>query len=293
MKWMLALAGLLAVSQLMGCQTIGVGIGGIPDRIGEIVGGEFVRDDIDSLKDKPADVAYQSLKNPRFFTRTVLKTIGVDASRYQNSVKEAADRNLTQNDTPARAFEEMVDDLSQKLSSTIPSLAVIKESKNLKALAVGKFKNETGVQSAQISYVVETVADRLLKNQAVTNEFAVIGVDANTRVDILTTIAGANYGDVFQNADGSNFKDVRMKRYHPQDIYVLTGSVFRLPNYDSGVPRMIISTKVRLEHPRTGETIAAEEFKRSYIYHPVRQSWLSDAENEGLRAKMQEAEQKK
>lgn len=283
MKWMLVLVGLLSVAQLMGCQTI-------VRSVGEMT----VKEEINSLKDKPADVAYQSLENPSMVKAALYQSmLGVDPDRYAEGVKAAADRNLTRNDTPARAFEEMVDDLSQKLSSTIPSLAVIKESKNLKALAVGKFKNETGVQGGQISYVVETVADRLLKNQAVTNEFAVIGVDANTRSDILMNIAGTNYDQVFQNADGSNFKDVRMKRYHPQDIYVLTGSVFRLPNYDSGVPRMIISTKVRLEHPRTGETIAAEEFKRSYIYHPVRQSWLSDAENEGLRAKMQEAEQKK
>lgn len=283
MKWMLALVGLLSVAQLMGCQTL-VGT----------AGSAIYKDEINSLKEKPADVAYQSLENPSMVKAALYQSmLGVDPKSYNDSVKAAADRNLTKNDTPARAFEEMVDDLSQKLSSTIPSLAVIKESKNLKALAVGKFKNETGVQGGQISYVVETVADRLLKNQAVTNEFAVIGVDANTRSDILMNIAGSNYDQVFQNADGSNFKDVRMKRYHPQDIYVLTGSVFRLPNYDSGVPRMIISTKVRLEHPRTGETIAAEEFKRSYIYHPVRQSWLSDTENEGLRAKMQEAEQKK
>jgi len=283
MKWMLALAGLLAVAQLMGCQTIG-----------RTAGNLIYEDEINALKDKPADVAYQSLENPNPIKGAAIEALlGVDYKRYNETVIAAADRNLTKNDIPRSAFDEMIVELSQKLSSTIPSLEVIKESKNLKALVVGKFKNETGIQGGEISNVVESVADNLLKNQAVTNEFVVIGVDESTRVDILTTIAGANFDDVFQNADGSNFKDVRMKRYHPQDIYVLTGSVFRLPNYDSGVPRMIISTKVRLVHPRTGVTIAAIEFKRSYIYHPVLQSWLPDAENEGLRAKMQEAEQKK
>mgnify|MGYP000355229012 CR=1 FL=1 len=283
MKWMLALAGLLAVSQLMGCQTIGRATGNL-----------IYEKEINALKDKPADVAYQSLENPSWAKGLLYETmLGVDPKRYNETVTAAADRNLMVNDTPGRAFDEMIVELSQKISSTIPSLPAIKESKNLKALVVGKFKNETGVQGGKISMVVETVADNLLKNQAVTNEFAIISVDASSQNEIIIRVAGSNYEQAFASPDGSNFKDIRIKKYHPQDIYVLTGSVFKLPDYDGGVPRTTISTKVRIEHPRTGETIATEEFNRKYIYHPVRRSWMSDAENEGLRAKMQEAEQKK
>lgn len=259
-----------------------------------LIGGAVMDNKVAALAEKPADVAYKELENPGYLERQVyVSTLGIDPAQFNASVKNTAEQNLSVNNTPDRAFNEMIEELSGRLAATIPNSPEIKNSPNRKFLAVGEFKNDTGISGGRVSHLVQSVADRLVNNTAITNEFDIQGIEATSANDILTSIAGPDYEKVFQNADGSNFRDVRLKRFHPQDVYVLSGSVFRLPDYDQGVPRMTMSTKVRLQHPRTGVTVLAEEFSRNYIYHPARKSWLSEAENEALRAQMNEKETKK
>ena len=239
-----------------------------------------------SLEDLPAEEAWErldanvkkgSVANVIFRTTDIAILNQVDFEKMAKEAEAEAEEASKQAETPARALDEIVADVSEYLVRKLPAHQKVSGSDWRLTLAVGRLVDRSPDQRLQSA--LDEVAYNLMRNDTFARHFSILSSNQSEAEAIIQDLAGSHPDDIY---DPTSMEETGVKKVHPEDLYLLTGET-RIFQEDNN-RKLITRTIIRVEHPATREVVLSEIFKKTYHFHPADMKYISDAENERRRA---------
>lgn len=219
----------------------------------------------------PADWAHARMKADRELLRSGEDVAGLFGSEADldgaiETAVEKAESRAQSADVPDRALNEMADTIAQWIVEDVP------EPDYKAALVIGRLR---GAESdPELQHVLDTLAVKLLQNETFSSRFAILTSTRSEASELIEQYSGDPRD--YLNAMGTNIDKTRIQEVHPDDLYVLHGSLRRSKE---GLV-LHVSANIMISKPRIGEAASAESFRRSYYFHPANLAFESQDEND-------------
>lgn len=239
-------------------------------------------------KQLPPKEAWKAMNDEAIFGKIVDSVTGQALVSQQIERERTNAENIARRTTiPTQAFDEIVDELSQRLATDLPAMAKerFKGEGGVKiALAVGRFRDSTKLDEPELRSALKQAASRLNRNAAFTTYVDLIQYSVEDADSMIKEIGGGK--DDWARPDGSNSVIIDTKTYHPDLIYVLDGELFYRSDVMEDEYKKTFTANIAITHPRsrTASNGLSFDFKRSYTYHPARKEWMSQAAVDELQA---------
>lgn len=189
---------------------------------------------------------------------------------------------------PARAFEEMLDEISQELADKLVAFSADRTNRGADpapiVVCVGRFTAGDEINDGRLRRLLRSAQARLSRNESLAGRVVFVQMNEAEAGQVIKEIGGGS--DLWLEPDFSNLEHVALKSYHPDSIFVLTGELDMFASTESGVPVRDFLTTVALIHPRTKSSVPglASEFEHRYEFHVYRNDWLSSEQVAELKA---------
>lgn len=145
-------------------------------------------------------------------------------------------------------------------------------------MAVSQFVNSSRQENIALQAALEDIESKLSENASVTNAFKLIAYSEQDAKKIIARVGG----------DQSLFIDKRHggtggpKAIPASDIYGLTGKFIQFG--DETNRSLVIKTTIEISNVEAREKVLTKSFESIYYFHPYRKAFISEAENDKLRA---------
>jgi hypothetical protein len=177
----------------------------------------------------------------------------------------------------AKAIDEMTEEMSQFLVAQLPKL--VADQQYQAVLYSGEFLDRTPSQDGSNPYIassLDSVVVKLQENQQFTDSFFVVDQHKNNLEKVLQEVSGNVNTDPRRRTSGPT------KLYSPDFVYVLTGSFVSLR--DDNQHTLDTKMTIWVTHAQSRQQSLVKEFRRHFVFHPGKSRFVSDQENESLRA---------
>jgi len=223
-------------------------------------------------KKMPPDLAWHRMEQDKIAGRNTGMGIEIVTGRKVNLTDqlEEAQARATKDAVPEQALREMSDQMAQWLVTRLP------EPEYKAGLIVGRLRDDEA--NPELQSVLDSLAIKLIQNETFSQRFAVHKSTASESEAILEEVSGPAAGWL-EPLEG-NYDLVALDRPHPDDVYLLTGSLRIVREKDNRL--LHVTATIQIEKPREGGVIIGDEFKRSYYYHPALLERVSQDEGERL-----------
>jgi hypothetical protein len=183
---------------------------------------------------------------------------------------------------PLEAFNQLCDQLAAEIKPQLKKLAETRKPKGSRfVIAVGTFQyvpRAGGVADAKLERALKKVTFRLKQEDEISQKFDLIAYDVTKAEELIKEIGGDS--DMWLREDGSGHLSVAVRDYHPDDIFVLTGSMNE--QLEKGY-KMTYDVACEVTHPRKRITEVSVESAMANYYHPTR-GWISEQEDKKIGA---------
>ncbi len=189
---------------------------------------------------------------------------------------------------PARAFEEMLDEISQELADKLVAFAADRTNRGADpapiVVCVGRFTTGDEINDGRLRRLLRSAEARLSRNGSLAGRVVFVQMNEAEAGQVIKEIGGGS--ELWLEPDFSNLEHVALKSYHPDSIFVLTGELDMFASIDRGVPVREFLTTVAMLHPRTKSSVPGltSDFEHRYEFHVFRDEWLSEAQVSELKA---------
>lgn len=178
---------------------------------------------------------------------------------------------------PLEALESLVEDGAREVADSLPATPEIKKAQRKQVLVVGKFENDVAANK-ELDYALAKLKTRLNKQNAIKDNFVVVGMSEQAGENALKK-AGA--GQAFEFTDPLDPTAVQgPTKYNPKTIYAISGRM--IESRDDQAHRMYLKMSIDVTHSATRTLVDTHEVTAEYRYHPARNKWISQAEDEAL-----------
>lgn len=237
----------------------------------------------DKMARMPADMAWEELqsqieggKTLNVLLKKTKEAEGIDFSERARLAEEKAIEASQGAETPAKALDEIVSDVSEYLVTDLPNHSEVSGSNWRLTLALGRLIDRS--DDGRLETALDEIAFHLMRNDQFAKHFKVLSSTKSEADAILTELSGKHPDDIY---DPTTTSETGSKTVHPEDLFLLTGetSVWSEENNR----KLVTRTMIRVEHPASREIVLAEMFKKTYYFHPSDMKFISEEENEHRR----------
>lgn len=184
--------------------------------------------------------------------------------RAEEKAKDAFQGAL-QSDLPINAVEAMADDMAQVLIRRLPNEPMVRDSQTAVVLAFADLIDQTDSRNAGLQRVMDSLRNKLVRNEAISNNFVFVSTTEADASKLSSLIAGK---------DTSMFRDPLQRRadgtkpvvYDPNVIFVIKGKLYS--DRDIVNHTMTLTMAVNFEHVQSRQSIVSEEFRKRYMWNP-------------------------
>lgn len=208
-----------------------------------------------------------------------------DREAQKKAILERIEKAFAEHPLPLDAYDAMCKALAASLSEALFEETGASEPRGggRFALTVGAFRliPRAGAKAdPKLSGLLQNVIDHLSSSRELRQKFSIIAYnDAEDVQQVIKRIGGDS--EDWLNPDGSNVAEVAGRRFHPDNIYVLTGGFIEQREGDYSLQYEVTG---RVAHPRSGgaNSIATQKVRTKYLMHPTRY-WLTEEQDNALR----------
>ena len=198
---------------------------------------------------------------------------GIDPELFDKSKREAEAR-AKDAQTPGKALDEIVNDVSAYLVTAMPKHARAQGAEWRLTLVAGTLVD--GTTDKRLGSALDRISFQLQRNTDFRRHFKVLSSKKTEAESIIKDLSGSHPDDIFAP---DSTADTGVKTVHPEDLYIMTGRTDVFESNDGLVPVLDTVTLIQVEHPQTRETVLSQEFRRRYVFHPGNLAYISEAEN--------------
>lgn len=203
----------------------------------------------------------------------------LNVEKYRREELERARERA--NGQPLNAYDQLVDQVAQKLAADLPALSSVQNADRKQVLLVGDVVDDARLSDPQLDAALRQLAVKLQENEVMRQNFVFVGLTSEA-AERAKKSAGAGEDFVF-NDPMSDSAGVAAVKYNPSTIYTLSSHFARQIDTNGYTTQYsMIITVARLS---TRETVSCFNKYAKFHYHPYLNRWITDEENEQLKAK--------
>lgn len=253
-----------------------------------VLGGCSTGVDIAELQTMTSRQAWDKLQSKADQATMFGNTTGISAAKaYADMLEEQkvrAETAAANASTPREALDDMVADVSALLKTSLPADA---KSKNLDQyrlnIAMGDLVNRN--DDPALRGALSLIKRDLQRDQEFNDQFGFVALnqsDADAMIKDLAT-NGADLFDPSGESGGGQATD-----YNPSTLYVVTGETWM--QEDKLARSLTVWTDISTTHVQSRRSSGGDTFSRTYYFHPGFSRFITEDENEAIRAAAEAAE---
>lgn len=248
-------------------------------------------DPLKGFKEMPVDVAWTEMEAAKVryetggsvlggLTTGLASSLGASslqaASQAINEAQSNAERIAKNSTVPFAAIEASADKFSNVIIRQIPETPLVQGSEWRLAMLVGEPKVRSE-DSAQSSFLLrDMVVESLNTSGEFSKHFYMLTSEWSDRDKILDEYAS----DGAYDPEGLSENPYRP---HPNDLVVLTTNMELARFMNERDYRIVSNVTAELWSPQMGTSVLNESERTTYLYHPARKEYISQAEDNALR----------
>jgi hypothetical protein len=192
-----------------------------------------------------------------------------------------ARKEVTKSSLPLASYDAMVAEITASFRTQIIEIASKTPAAGADgkyAFVIGDFRNRVTGKPQWLNDTLRTVAITLSNDESLPKNISIVLIGDYEPEKIINRVASATD---YIAIDESNIESLRMVKFHPHDVYVLSGSMSERPDAKNYRVEFVVSAE--LNHPQGNRLVKGAQSRQiGYVYHPIREAWITDAENRQL-----------
>lgn len=203
-------------------------------------------------------------------------------SGLRRKAEQAASESM-----PSQAFDALCLELKDKLAEALQKrvLPEFKLNGPKFVLAIGAFdytSTEIDTRDIKLQDTLTQVMDYLTDVDAITRSFHVVEYDITEAEKLIHTIGG-DPGN-WQREDARNHMDLKVRDYHPADIFIVTGKLYE--QVEKSLYKRTYMVTARVSYPIKRYTVTSVRLTTVNYFHPTR-GWVTEEEDAAIGSPVQ------